>query len=175
MFNIKTDRATNAVLPWRRLYGLDACSTPFHLDSDVTAEFATSLNVLTLLLLFFEFEPVLYDGVAVVEHGRNGVVALAPNSTEGCERARLAGPASSMASIEENVFGPRRRRRPCYRRTLRAPSAHSVEDWRESPGFRATVQCLFYSATLCLILMVICRYLCRNGHRKFSRTIVSSQ
>ena len=73
---------------------------------DVTAEFATSLNVLTLLLLFFEFEPVLYDGVAVVEHGRNGVVALAPNSTEGCERARLAGPASGMASSEENVPPP---------------------------------------------------------------------
>ena len=114
---------------------------------DVTAEFATSLNVLTLLLLFFEFEPVLYDGVAVVEHGRNGVVALATNSTEGCERARLAGPASSTASIEGNVFGPRRRRRLCYRQTLRAPSAQSVEDWRESPGFRAAVQRLFYSAT----------------------------
>ena len=145
LFN-KTDRATNAFLPWRRLYGLDACSTPFHLDSDVTAEFATSLNVLTLLLLFFEFEPVLYDGVAVVEHGRNGVVALAPHSTEGCERARLAGPASSMASIEENVFGPRRHRR-CYRRTLRAPSAQSVEDWRESPGFRAAAQCRLFSTS----------------------------
>ena len=121
---------------------------------DVTAEFATSLNVLTLLLLFFEFKPVLYDGVAVVEHGRNGVVALAPHSTEGCERARLAGPASSMASSEENVFGPRRHRR-CYRRTLRAPSAQSVEDWRESPGFRAAVQRLFYSATPILISLVV--------------------
>ena len=121
----------------------------------MTAEFATSLNVLTLLLLFFEFEPVLYDGVAVavVEHGRNGVVALAPNSTEGCERARLAGPASSMASSEENVFGPRRRRRRCYRRMLRAPSAQSVEDWRESPGFRAAVQCLLFSTTLCLMVI----------------------
>ena len=126
---------------------------------DVTAEFATSLNVLTLLLLFFEFEPVLYDGVAVVavvEHGRNGVVALAPHSTEGCERARLAGHASGTASSEENVFGPRRRgRRRCYRQTLRAPSAQSVEDWRESPGFRAAVQRLFYSATPILISLVV--------------------